>query len=61
MVPVDGTALTVSESEHKDLFWGIRGSGHNFGVVTEFKYKIYDLIPNGTWAYEAFSVHWQQA
>jgi FAD/FMN-containing dehydrogenase len=50
IVLADGTAFTVSESSHKDLLWGIRGAWHSFGVVTEFKYKIYDVMPNSTWA-----------
>jgi hypothetical protein len=54
MVLADGTALTVSEDSHKDLLWGICGAGHNFGVATGFGYKMYDLIRNSTWAYEAF-------
>jgi hypothetical protein len=51
----NGTALTVSQDVHSDLFWAIRGAGHNFGIVTEFKYKIYDVLPNKMWAYETFT------
>ena len=54
MVLANGTAVTVSHDSHPDIFWAIRGAGHNFGIVTEFKYKIYDVAPNRTWAYEAF-------
>ena len=54
MVLADGTALTVSESSYPDLFWAIRGAGHNFGVVAEFTYKIYDVEQSGMWAYETF-------
>ena len=38
VVTADGRALHVSDSEHADLFWGIRGGGSNFGVVTHFEY-----------------------
>ena len=38
----NGTAITVSDKEHVDLFWALKGAGHNFGIVTSFKYKIYD-------------------
>lgn len=33
-----------------DLFWALRGAGHNFGVVTEVKSRIYD-VPSINWAY----------
>jgi FAD/FMN-containing dehydrogenase len=40
MVLANGTAVTVSSESNPDLFWAIRGAGHNFGIVTEFEYKI---------------------
>lgn len=54
IILANGTALTVSQDTQPDLFWAIRGAGHNFGIVTEFKYKIYDVLPNKKWAFEAF-------
>ena len=53
LVLPSGDAITVSEQSHPDLFWAIRGAGHNFGLVTEWEYKIYD-IKNPKWSYEVF-------
>ena len=38
----NGTAITVSKDSHAELFWGMRGAGHNFGVVTQVDYQVYD-------------------
>ena len=37
--------VTTSESSHPDLFWGIRGGGGNFGIVTSFEYRLHDVGP----------------
>jgi len=41
IVPANGKALTGSESENADLFWGIRVGGSNFGVWTEFVLRLH--------------------
>lgn len=45
VVTVNGEILRASETENADLFWAIRGGGGNFGVVTEFQFKLYPVGP----------------
>ena len=45
VVLADGSYIHTSESENQDLFWAIRGGGGNFGIVTSFHFKLYDLGP----------------
>lgn len=40
VVVADGTVLRVSATEHPDLFWGVRGAGANFGIVTSFEFEV---------------------
>ncbi|MGH8774875.1 MAG: FAD-binding oxidoreductase [Jiangellaceae bacterium] len=39
----DGKLLRASAQENEDLFWGIRGGGGNFGVVTAFEYRLHPV------------------
>ncbi len=46
IVTADGKLLRASERENADLFWAVRGGGGNFGVVTQFEYRLHELAPN---------------
>ncbi len=45
VVTAGGEFLKASESENEDLFWGLRGGGGNFGIVTSFEYQLHPIGP----------------
>jgi hypothetical protein len=45
VVTADGQVLRVDANENPDLFWAIRGGGGNFGVVTEFEFRLHEVGP----------------
>jgi FAD/FMN-containing dehydrogenase len=45
MVTANGVFVKASDNENADLFWGIRGAGGNFGIVTDFEFRLNPLGP----------------
>ena len=45
VVTADGNIVRASDKENQDLFWALRGGGGNFGVVTNFEYKLHPVGP----------------
>ena len=43
LVTAEGEFLTASAEQNADLFWGLRGGGGNFGVVTAFEYRLHPV------------------
>ena len=45
VITADGELVTASEDHNADLFWGIRGGGGNFGIVTDFEFRLCPVGP----------------
>ncbi|MGW3149515.1 FAD-binding oxidoreductase [Streptomyces sp. NPDC001177] len=46
VVTMDGRKLTASAADNADLFWGLRGAGHNLAIATSFTYQAYKVGPD---------------
>jgi FAD/FMN-containing dehydrogenase len=46
VVTADGNLVTANEADNGDLFWGLRGSGWNFGVVTSMEFQLHPIGPS---------------
>jgi FAD/FMN-containing dehydrogenase len=45
VVTADGRLITANASENEDLFWGVRGSSGNLGIVTSLEYRLHEVGP----------------
>jgi hypothetical protein len=55
LVLADGSLVVASNDSHSDLFWGLRGAGHNFGIALEATFQVYPQAHGGvhhTWDLE---------
>lgn len=51
VVTADGRLIRVSKDRHRDLLWGLRGGGGNFGIVTSFEYQLHPVGPEVMFAF----------
>ncbi|TGZ78452.1 FAD-binding domain-containing protein [Ascodesmis nigricans] len=49
LVIADGSLVTASESENPDLFWALRGAGHNYGIIVSATFRIHNPVDSETW------------
>ena len=45
LMTADGESVRANAAENADLFWGVRGGGGNFGIVTSFEYRLHTVGP----------------
>lgn len=47
LVIANGSLVTASKTENSDLFWGIKGAGFNFGIVTQATFRVFNASYGG--------------
>lgn len=61
LVGATGELITASETQNPELFWALRGGGGNFGVVTEFRFRLHAVGPIMLAGLVAWPVHEAEA
>jgi hypothetical protein len=56
VLTADGRLVHASEDENADLFWGMRGAGPNFGVVTSFEFRLHPIGPQVVQGWAAYPI-----
>lgn len=54
LVTADGNVQTLTAQSNPDLWWAMKGAGHNFGIVTSVTSKIYSIENGGIWSYRGY-------
>jgi FAD/FMN-containing dehydrogenase len=60
LVTADGRLVQATRDENEELFWGMRGAGANFGIVTAFEFDLHHFGPTmqrGLWVYPIDRAH----
>ncbi|KAF3355350.1 hypothetical protein VdG1_04183 [Verticillium dahliae VDG1] len=53
VVLANGSTIRINTTSHSDLLWGMKGAGHNFGIVTSYEMNIFPRGPD-TWHYHNY-------